>query len=1071
MKQVILRWTGPRRAVARDWRGGRLAWCTVVAVLFAAGEAAAQYTWTTLYDAGVSATTRSMRGLALSADGATLYAGFINGSSSRAIRVVDESDGSIIATTNVGSSAFNGLATDDRGYVYAARGSASTGLQIYSADTLTVLSTTAIVNNNNNGIAVWKSGATWYAYLANGASVLRFDVTNAMAPVLDSGWATGGTFAGFGGSGLRGIHVDAAGVLYATARDTNQVFRVSAGTSPAVTHTVTSVTGPMDAVTAGGSVFVTAYDGTASAVVELDAADLTTLDTISTGIARGSTEGYSGVDIAADGTLYVADQIYATNADRILEGEPLLPTPTATEPPPTDTPVPPTATAPPPTDTPVPPTDTPVPPTPTDTPVPPTATPSPSPVPGHAFAGFSFDQLNTPDVLVTLAPGSVDGAIVTAVPFDVTGSVSGKFPADPNGFDESKTLGRQMFPLSTGSRAINLPAGNNGTTDRSGFEVSWSGGRKLQNLTGDDIVVFESGSNATSPEGFMVQVFDLAQQAWSPWYYEPADTFQVYNGSAVEGAFATGIDLTDLGVAPSVAIDRIRLVNVTDEDRMADLSGVGEVLPEDDGATSLVVPDPGPLAGFGAYGASTFDPDPLYLAALHDVDAAACGNGVLEPGAGEECDPGADVPGDCCNAGCEFEADASVCDDGFYCTDGDVCTAGVCAGSARSCDDLAPCTADSCDETGDSCVHDPVPLEGTGCDDGAFCTVGDLCVAGVCGGAANTCADSSPCTVDSCDEGADQCLHDPVPLEATVCDDGNACTASSNCSAGVCVGGAPVLVCGDGTACGSEQCDDGNSAELDGCSSGCELETQQDDPQKNCIRLRNQALIRVADVQDMVSFGCLREANFGREADPQGCLALDASNRVGSRRYAAQRTEARKCALLPDFGHEILDVAADAAEDESRALVGDLFGPDLGIATIDGDADRAGAVCQHWVLRASGRLAAAKRRQFQYCKAQGLKRDAIQSRSGLEACFADVLADPRGIVARRRDGLTADLAAKCAGVSMATAMPGVCAAAPNIADCIEQQVDCRLCRMFNVADALQEDCDLLDDGTANASCP
>ncbi len=54
--------------------------------------------------------------------------------------------------------------------------------------------------------------------------------------------------------------------------------------------------------------------------------------------------------------------------------------------------------------------------------------------------------------------------------------------------------------------------------------------------------------------------------------------------------------------------------------------------------------------------------------------------------------------------------DDTPCEDGLFCTDKDVCKAGKCtAGPARDCSDNIPCTIDSCDEDNDKCVHTPDP--------------------------------------------------------------------------------------------------------------------------------------------------------------------------------------------------------------------------------------------------------------------------------------------------------------------------------------------------------------------------
>ncbi len=53
--------------------------------------------------------------------------------------------------------------------------------------------------------------------------------------------------------------------------------------------------------------------------------------------------------------------------------------------------------------------------------------------------------------------------------------------------------------------------------------------------------------------------------------------------------------------------------------------------------------------------------------------------------------------------------------------------------------------------------------DGTSCDDGAFCTVGETCHAGACtGGAERACDDSNSCTTDSCDDINDACVFSPI---------------------------------------------------------------------------------------------------------------------------------------------------------------------------------------------------------------------------------------------------------------------------------------------------------------------
>ncbi|MET0388330.1 MAG: hypothetical protein ABW321_20330, partial [Polyangiales bacterium] len=135
------------------------------------------------------------------------------------------------------------------------------------------------------------------------------------------------------------------------------------------------------------------------------------------------------------------------------------------------------------------------------------------------------------------------------------------------------------------------------------------------------------------------------------------------------------------------------------------------------------------------------------------------------------------------------------CDDGQYCTAGETCdAAGSCTGTPRVCDDGLECTLERCDEASDSCalvaggdgcsidgecvpagttdpdnfchVCDPL-LEpvgwsfrepGTACAEGAYCVSDAACTPqGECVGTPRDCSDGLNCTVDNCDEVADEC--------------------------------------------------------------------------------------------------------------------------------------------------------------------------------------------------------------------------------------------------------------------------------------------------------------------------
>ena len=168
-------------------------------------------------------------------------------------------------------------------------------------------------------------------------------------------------------------------------------------------------------------------------------------------------------------------------------------------------------------------------------------------------------------------------------------------------------------------------------------------------------------------------------------------------------------------------------------------------------------------------------------------DSAECQVGVDcsddNPCTDDSCDP---------QTGCVNTNNTNPCDDGNTCTQTDICEAGICTGS-----NPVVCTAlDQCHDAGvcdpvTGC-SDPVSPQGAPCDDGNACTQTDICEAGICTGsnpvvctALDQCHDAGVCDpVTGC--------SDPVSAQGAPCDDGNACTQTDICETGICAGSNPV---------------------------------------------------------------------------------------------------------------------------------------------------------------------------------------------------------------------------------------------------------------------------------------
>ncbi|MDF1562453.1 MAG: MopE-related protein [Deltaproteobacteria bacterium] len=257
----------------------------------------------------------------------------------------------------------------------------------------------------------------------------------------------------------------------------------------------------------------------------------------------------------------------------------------------------------------------------------------------------------------------------------------------------------------------------------------------------------------------------------------------------------------------------------------------------------------------------------------------ACQSGSCQPGAARDCSALTDA----CNAGVCDEAagscvadpvaDGSACDDGLYCTVSDSCQAGACqGGQARDCGGLDDaCNLGLCDEAAGACARS-ARADGTACDDGRYCTVGDSCAAGVCGGAARDCSGlDGLCLEGSCDEVSGLCVAQPL-TDGTACDDGLYCTVGDSCSAGAC-GGAARDCSGLSDACNAGVCSEGSQA----CEASALSDGTACDDGLYCT----------------VGDACTAGACGGAARD---CSALDGACRVGFCRENRNRCEGQELA-------------------------------------------------------------------------------------------------------------------------------------------------------------------------------
>jgi hypothetical protein len=238
--------------------------------------------------------------------------------------------------------------------------------------------------------------------------------------------------------------------------------------------------------------------------------------------------------------------------------------------------------------------------------------------------------------------------------------------------------------------------------------------------------------------------------------------------------------------------------------------------------------------------------------------------------------------------------------------------------------------------------------------------------------------------------------------------------------------------------------------------------------QQRCITGLNRggALIAVAAGDALTR--CLGSAARGRLGAGRTIAACVAADRGLVRRESALRHAAKKaCKSPPSFGPSTADAVADAFASMLHPEA--LFGVDLDAAVIDARRDRRGAACQKAVVQGMARVAAAQIREFNRCKAAGLRKGTIAAAADFAACLGS---DPKDRVARARARGRARALRRCASTPVDRALPGECAREelPGLFACCERRATCDVCLAVTAADGVGGSCQRFRDGVATPYC-
>jgi hypothetical protein len=250
--------------------------------------------------------------------------------------------------------------------------------------------------------------------------------------------------------------------------------------------------------------------------------------------------------------------------------------------------------------------------------------------------------------------------------------------------------------------------------------------------------------------------------------------------------------------------------------------------------------------------------------------------------------------------------------------------------------------------------------------------------------------------------------------------------------------------------------------------------------EQKCVNSINKGAAKLAKALAGDAAACIKNAGKGR-TDKLGqgcstascCLTADAKGKVAKTKSKIKVGDCpggARPAAIPGLQTDPDDIELTLLAKE-LGLIQAIFGTDLDSVIVLSDkavpGSKDAAKCQAAVAKALGKCQDAKLSSFNSCKKDGLQAGTVRDAWTLEAeCMTPDIPDGKGKIAKKCAGF--DLAKKCSGTDkdalFAACAPGVDAA------CIDQKVECEVCKALNALDGLSRNCDEFDNGSADSSC-
>jgi hypothetical protein len=244
---------------------------------------------------------------------------------------------------------------------------------------------------------------------------------------------------------------------------------------------------------------------------------------------------------------------------------------------------------------------------------------------------------------------------------------------------------------------------------------------------------------------------------------------------------------------------------------------------------------------------------------------------------------------------------------------------------------------------------------------------------------------------------------------------------------------------------------------------------QETKGQQKCINTLNKDTAKVAATQGKNDSACVKSATKGSASAT--CVPNDGSGKVAPVESKAASDETNNGCLSapnqPDFGYGGVNAGTVAAVAAEINLFADTYGSTDTTGVIS--TAKADGKCQAAVSKDLEKIMATKWKVYLGCKKTALA--TATDKAPLEACVNSLGGDPK--VGAAESKLVGDAGKDCSPVSLSADFPGKCSGPSPLvlAICLSTRVECRICQALNQIDNLTVNCDLMDDGMANGSCP